>query len=249
MTGQAREWSDADTGMRFGLGPPRDELTQLAATLDDLLDRVAGSLRHEQQFSAELSHELRTPLTSVITEAQLALRHPLTDDQYRDGYERVLDSARQMQRTLDTLLTAARVEVGRARGVGDAAAAAQAAAKGSGGRVAVVEPAAPIGLGVDTDVAERVLAPLVENAVRHADQSVTITIGRRNGSALFTVADDGPGVAEGDRAKIFDPGFGRDGGAGLGLPLARRLARAAGGEIQLEQAANGARFTVRLPVA
>src|SRR5947209_10125173 len=58
MTKQAATWSEVDTGRRFALGPAHDELTQLAATLDALLDRVATSLRHEQQFSAELSHEL-----------------------------------------------------------------------------------------------------------------------------------------------------------------------------------------------
>ena len=130
MTAQAEEWSEADTGARFGLGPPRDELTQLAATLDRLLDRVAASLRHEQRFSAELSHELRSPLTSVIAEAQLALRHERSVGQHREGYERLLESAQQMRRTIDTLVTAARVETQGRRGAGDAAAAAHAAARG-----------------------------------------------------------------------------------------------------------------------
>ena len=60
MTEQADAWSVTDSGRRFGLGPPQDEFTRLAATLDALLDRVASSLRHEQRFSAEISHELRT---------------------------------------------------------------------------------------------------------------------------------------------------------------------------------------------
>src|SRR5207302_1638776 len=66
MSAQADAWSEADTGQRFELGPPRDEVTHLAATLDRLLDRVATSLRHEQRFSAELSHELRSPLASIV---------------------------------------------------------------------------------------------------------------------------------------------------------------------------------------
>ena len=74
MTRQAADWSEHDLDRRFALGPPHDELTELAATLDGLLDRLAASLRHERRFSAELSHELRTPLARVIAEAELALR-------------------------------------------------------------------------------------------------------------------------------------------------------------------------------
>ena len=70
----ARDWSEHDLDRRFELGPPRDELTALSATLDGLLGRIAASLRHEQRFSAEMAHELRTPLSGVRGEAELALR-------------------------------------------------------------------------------------------------------------------------------------------------------------------------------
>jgi signal transduction histidine kinase len=259
MTTQAAEWSDTDAELRFDMGPPKDELTQLAATLDGLLDRVATSLRHEQRFSAELSHELRTPLASVIAETQLGLRHAGSIGQYRSGYEKVLASAQQMTRTLDTLVAAARAEV-QARGTGDAAAAAHAAAQGSASLAAerdvaitVVDPDAPVHLGVEADVAERVLSPLVENGARHGESSVTITIERGERSVRFFVEDDGRGVSEDARDRIFEPGWRGESangdGAGLGLPLARRLARAVGGDVTLEASAAGARFSARLPVA
>jgi signal transduction histidine kinase len=263
MTSQAAEWSEADAPGRFGLGPPHDELTQLAATLDRLLDRVATSLRHEQRFTAELSHELRTPLTSVIAEAQLALRHPKTAEEYRAGFEQILGSARQMSRTLDTLVSVARVELQQPHGTGDAAAAARAAADGCvalaerrGVEIDVLDPSIPIRVGVDSDVVERVLVPLVENGCRYGHSSVQISIDRRDGVVSFLVADDGPGVPAGEHERIFEPGWrgsGHDanaGGAGLGLSLARRLARAAGGDVESEPGGDhGARFTVRLPGA
>ncbi|MDQ6817158.1 MAG: HAMP domain-containing histidine kinase, partial [Actinomycetota bacterium] len=235
MTTQAAAWNQVDSGQRFHQGPPRDELTQLAATLDGLLDRVASSLRHEQRFSAELSHELRSPLASVIAEAQLALRHGRTIDEHRAGYERVLAAAQQMRRTLETLLTAARIEHEHAHAVGDAAAAARAAATGcaelaarSGVTIMVEDPHEQIRVGVETNVAERVLGPLIENACRYGASSVRIGIERRTGAVMFTVQDDGPGVSEQNRERVFEPGW-RDGsdrrpnghGAGLGLPLAR----------------------------
>src|SRR5206468_229964 len=82
MTAQASDWSDHDLERRFSLGQPHDELTQLAFTLDRLLDRLAATLRHEQRLSAELSHELRTPLANIAAQAQFALRHT---DQDEDG--------------------------------------------------------------------------------------------------------------------------------------------------------------------
>ena len=261
MTAQAAAWSEIDSGQRFGLGPPRDELTALAATLDGLLDRVASSLRHEQRFSAELSHELRSPLASVIAEAQLALRHSEPGGQYGAGYERILSAAQQMRRTLETLLAVARMERSSTTGSGDATAAARAAAQGyealaaeRGIEISVEEPASRIRVGVETDVAERVLAPLIENACRYGWSAVTIGLEQRGGAVVFTVHDDGPGVPEQDGEHIFEPGWrqgsgGGDGqGAGLGLPLSRRLARAAGGDVYAEPRNTGGRFAVRLPV-
>jgi signal transduction histidine kinase len=260
MSAQAGAWSEQATGRRFGLGPPRDEITQLAATLDHLLDRVATSLRHEQRFSAELSHELRSPLASIVAEAQLAMRHAHSIEEHRSGYEKVLQSAQQMRRTLETLVSAARVEGRRPRGSGEARAAIDAAVGASealaaerGVDVTVVDPEEPLRLGVDTDVAERVLSPLIENACCHGKRAVQVAAERRNGSVHFSVSDDGPGVGAGDRERIFEPGYSgsgaehHGGAAGLGLPLARRLARAAGGDIELAEDGPGARFVARLP--
>src|SRR5437763_1333463 len=89
MTRQAAEWSEHDLDHRFALGPPHDELTELSATLDGLLDRLAASLRHERRFSAELSHELRTPLTRVLAESELALRREREPHEYRQALEAI----------------------------------------------------------------------------------------------------------------------------------------------------------------
>ena len=197
----------------------------------------------------------------MIAEAQLALRHERSVDEYRQGYERLLDSAQQMRRTIDTLVTAARVETQGPRGAGDAAGAARAAARGyealaalHGIAVNVIDPTAPIRVGVDSDIAERVLAPLIENACRHGRRTVTVSIERRDGAVVFEVADDGQGVLEADRERIFEPGRQENGhprsdGAGLGLPLARRLARAAGGDVCSKSGGPGGRFVARLPAA
>ena len=88
MTRQAAAWSERDLDHRFGLGEAHDEITELAASLDALLDRLAASLRREQRFSAELSHELRTPLARVIAETELALRREREPEEYRRARSR-----------------------------------------------------------------------------------------------------------------------------------------------------------------
>jgi signal transduction histidine kinase len=260
MTRQAAAWSEADLGERFALGPPHDELTQLAATLDRLLDRLDAVLRREQRLTAELSHELRTPLASIAAEAQLALRRERSGEQYRSGFEAVLAATTRMQRTLDALLAAARAELGTQEASSDARECAVAAA-GDCARLAeergieleLPPPSAPLRVAADPDLVERALAPLVENACRYGRRTVRLTLARNGRQVSLTVDDDGPGVAREERERIFEPGSRGaagegDSGAGLGLALSRRLARAAGGDVRAEAGEGGGRFVATFPV-
>jgi signal transduction histidine kinase len=159
-------------------------------------------------------------------------------------------SAEQLARTVDALVASARYEAGAPRGTADAfAVAAEAAAEYEG--VTVVPPTRTIRLGVDDELAERILQPILENACRYGRGSVQVTIGRENGAAVYVVQDDGPGVAEGERERIFEPGVrgsSEGDGAGLGLALARRLARSVRGDVEAAPG-EGGRFLVRLPTA
>lgn len=263
MTSQAAEWSDRDLDRRFSLGPPRDELTHLAHTLDGLLDRLATSLRHEQRLSAELSHELRTPLANIAAEAQFAVRHTRQTAEGRAALEHIRQSTTLMGRTLDTLIAAARAELNPHRATSDATACARAAAAacaplGTGAGVEILIESARGGLrvAVEQDLVERILAPLIENACRHAAHEVVISISQDAAAVLFTIQDDGPGVPFEERESIFQPGH-RAGpsegtavasqGAGLGLALSRRLARSAGGDVEVRRSRDGGCFVVWLP--
>ncbi len=261
MTRQAADWSEHDLDRRFALGPPHDELTQLAATLDRLLDRLAASLRHEQRLSAELSHELRTPLASITADAQYALRHGELSAEGRDILEGILASSARMARTLDTLMAAARAELDPRSATSEAAAGARAAIApfdGAGGPVISLRAGSPgLRVAVEQDLVERMLAPLIENAVRHAADRVEVAVARDGTDVDFTVCDDGAGLADAELEVIFEPGHRGSGaatatvsrGAGLGLALARRLARSAGGDVRAEPSGHGACFRVRLPSA
>ncbi len=235
---------------------------QLAATLDGLLDRLSASLRREQRFSAELSHNLRTPPAKICAEAELALRRERAPGAYKEALQTVLSNAQTMTRTIDTLVAAQRQESGLARGSADSQAvldevvAAHAElVRAQGLDLAVRAPESPVLVGVDADVALRILQPVVENACQCAAACVTLGVERRGSEVVFTVDDDGPGIRSDERERIFEPGVrgsARNGnrafpGAGLGLALSRRLARAASGDVVASADGPGGHFVVRLP--
>ena len=251
MTARAADWSEHDLHRRFALGPPRDELTALAATLDGLLGRIDAALRHEQRFSAEIAHELRTPLSGVRGEAELALHRGGENAELRAALESVLAGTDRMAAVIDTLLASARNDA--ARGSSDAVAAAHTverlvrpAADAHHRRVAIRAAVAPLTVGAGEDVVTGALHPLLENALRHAEREVEISLARRSGDVVIAVVDVGAGIPDGDAERIFEPGISGAGGAGLGLPLARRLARAAGGDV-VAVPQRGGRLELRLP--
>jgi len=257
MTRLASEWSERHPDRRFAQGAPRDEVTELAGTLDQMLDRIAGSLRREQRLSAELAHELRTPLARVSAECELALRRDDIDDDTREAFQGVARSAADMRGTIDVLIAAARHDAGL-RGVSDAAdvvhAIAARAAPVGGDRIHVrADAAAPLRIAVDADLATRILDPVVDNAIRHASNKVVLGARADGGAIEIVVEDDGPGIAATDRDRIFEPGGrgagARSAGAGLGLALARRLAGEVAGTIDALPSPSGGRFLVRLPRA
>jgi len=263
MTTQAETWSERDLDQRFGLGQPYDELTELAATLDGLLDRLAASIRHEQRFSAELSHELRTPIARVLAESELALLRDRPPAEYRAALQIVHRNAQQLAKIVDALVAAARLEAGAPRGTADAYAVAADVSEACANlvddehvEIDIDGPDRPVRLGVDADLAERILQPVLENACRYGAGHVRVSIERQDSTVRYLVADDGPGVAGDERERIFEPGVrGRVGesggpnGAGLGLSLARRLARSTTGDVEVLDGTEGGTFLVRLPAA
>jgi signal transduction histidine kinase len=246
MTESAKDWGAHDLDRRFELGPARDELTGLAATLDGLLARIAASRRHEQRFASEVAHELRTPLAALQLRAELALsgQDDDVDDERDEALRAIVADARRLGDAIDALLAVARHEIDPAGGSVDLVALAR--------ELEDVEVSAPADLPSaegDPDIVRRALMPLVDNAHRHARTSVTIDLEADQRHVRLTVRDDGPGVDPDLGARVFDPGVRGDHdhpGAGLGLPLARRLARSCGGDVRLGPGPGGS-FVLELP--
>ena len=248
MTRRAADWSEHDLHRRFHLGPPRDELTALAATFDALLRRIEAVLRHEQRLTAEIAHELRTPLTTIRGELELALarREPSTET-----LTLVHEEAQRMERVIQTLLTTARAEAAQPLGscallppIRDAIGAVSGAAASRGIEIALDAEREDLTADADPGVVSQSVYPLLENAVRHARTRIIVRAAAQDDEVTIVVSDDGPGV---DGSDVFGPGISTTGGAGLGLPLARRLARSCGGEASLLDSSGGAVFEIRLP--
>jgi signal transduction histidine kinase len=265
MTIAATDWSAHDLDRRFDAGPPSDELTELAATFDRMLDRMAALVRHERNFSAEISHELRTPLAAIAAEAELALRRIREPGDYRKALERISRRARDLTGILETLLTVARAETppAEARRCELTAAARTAAADGAetaaacGVEIRVHDPGHPVLVEADAEAVGRLIAPILENACAYAEAEVTLSAATGPGPSRLTVSDDGPGFRGDDAGALLEPGRRGDaprngavgGGTGLGLSLARRLATAMGGQVGVAAGSGRGEVVITLPPA
>jgi signal transduction histidine kinase len=245
MTEQAADWSEHDLDRRFALGAPRDEITGLAATLDRMLGRIAASRRHEQRFASEVAHELRTPIAGLRGRAELAVTAtgPAADAERKEALETVIEQVDRVQDAVDTLLSVARREHDGAAGSVDVA--ALVAEWEDVDRVVPEDLPAAEG---EEEVIRRALTPLVENARRHARERVTIEVSAQQDNVVIAVCDDGEGVTPAMADGVFEPGVRSDDseGAGLGLALARRLARSCGGDAVADAGAPGGRFLLIL---
>jgi signal transduction histidine kinase len=250
MADRAADWSEHDLTHRFGLGPPTNELAALGETLDHLLDRVASAIRSEQRLTSELAHELRTPLTAIQGSADLALLRGVHDEALREDLRQISASARDMAGVITTLLDAARdsTATGRTCRVEDVVPGLVALVAD---RVEVVDRTggSSARIAAPADLVVRAVAPVVDNAARHARHRVVLEAVDHPDRVELVVSDDGEGVDASVREHLFEPGVSsRSRGAGLGLGISRRLARSFGGEVGLDPPVGaGTTFRVRLP--
>ena len=244
ITATARAISATSLHERLALTGPDDEFKELADTLDGLFARLEASFTAQRNFVASAAHELRTPLTLDKTLLQVVLRNPRsTTDQWRATGAELLESGLQQERILEALLTLATSEAG----IGQhepadlakvATACLESAAAEAGHRRLDVEtslgPAPMLG---DPHLITRLVANLVDNAVRHNVPGGTVEVGtaRRDGQAVLTVTNSGPVIPPGEISRLMQP-FQRlatarssdYGGHGLGLPIVRAIAAAHG---------------------
>jgi two-component system, OmpR family, sensor kinase len=265
MAARAEEWSEHDLGRRFELGTPTNEITALGATLDHLLERVSMAIRSEQRLTAELAHELRTPLTSIQGATDLALLRGDLSSAVQEDLEQVATATRAMSNTISALLDLAREHAARGEGRGaertldaettEVSAAMEMARSQVSGAITVdlgpsdLERGRSVRLAAPQELAARAMIPILDNAVRHSRSQVVMSCDVSDAHVDVLIDDDGPGVPLDRRERLFQSGLsGRNGGTGLGLGIARRMARSLGGDVIVgDQPAGGGRFIVRFP--
>jgi two-component system heavy metal sensor histidine kinase CusS len=259
----ARQVADGDLSARVSESTSDQEMVQLARDVNYMIEQLSTLLSSQKEFIAHAAHELRSPLTVVYGELSHALRRSRDGDAYRTAIEDSLDSVRRLKALAEDLLTLARVgasveeqsEPIRARGILEDSArtiAGEAAARDV--RVRIDGDCRSIS-GRRHDL-ERLFRNLLENAVRHSPKGgvVEARLAEHDGAVVVTVTDGGPGVVEADRERIFEPFYRgpRENaedlpGAGLGLAIARKIARSLGGDVTLDSTRqSGAQFVVRL---
>jgi signal transduction histidine kinase len=174
----------------------------------------------------------------------------------RAALEQVLAGTDRMAAVIQTLLASERATVARGTdscdpgdAIGDVITAMRPAASAHGIEIAVHRVDSSASVLADRNHIAQAVAPLLDNAIRHAARRVEVRVEPDPQGVVIALEDDGPGIGDADPESLFAAGRSTTGGAGLGLPLARRLARSLGGEVTTAPRAAGARFELRLPGA
>jgi signal transduction histidine kinase len=253
------------TAQRLPVPGSGDEVHRLAVTLNDMVDRLDSARRRQRAFVADAAHELRSPLASLRTQLEVAHRRVTGGGEpvSAAALEDLVAEMERLSRLVDDLLLSARLDdtgAGRLRAdrVELSALVDEVAGRYASARVPVgVTPGAgrPLWVAGDPDRLRRVVANLLDNAVRHAGSRVEVSVSADGPDVVAVVSDDGAGVPAADRERVFerftrlDDARGRDeGGAGLGLAIVRDVVLGHGGTVTLGSAVpSGLRVEVRLP--
>ncbi len=266
IAGLARSISEHDLHRRVDVKVPPDELGELVDTFNTMLARLEAGFISMGRFTADASHELRAPLALMRVQLEGALSRSRSRDDYKQVLESQLVEVEHMSRLADQLLILARADAGAlqpakepvdvADFLHETAARWEEVAAERGNRLDVSAPNSGR-MNADPALLRRVLDNLIENALRHTAEGTAVALRGYTayGGWNVEVADQGPGVAPEDRARLFTR-FARtdsarspeNGGAGLGLALSAAIARAHGGTLELvASAASGASFRLHIP--
>ncbi|SDH00080.1 HAMP domain-containing sensor histidine kinase [Nonomuraea jiangxiensis] len=263
ITRTTEEIQATDLTRRIRLGGSRDELKDLADTIDTMLDRLEQAFSAQRQLIDDASHELRSPLTIIRANVDAVLASPDASEAERIRAVAVVDRATtRMTRLVEDLLASARrqgtafadADLDLARVAGEACEeyAAPAAAR----HVTIVRDLRPgLEMTGDADAVRRAVANLLSNAVRLSPpgRTVRVVAGRSAGWLWVAVRDDGPGLEEGDQDRVFDrfwrgEASRRDRHTGLGLAIVRQIVESHGGRVAVfSRLGEGATFVLWLP--
>lgn len=261
VTSVARQVADGNLSARVLPDTSDPEMAQLGQDVNQMIERLASLLRAQEEFITHGAHELRSPLTTLSGELALALRRSRDVEAYRAAIESALESAQRLKGLAETLLTMARID-GAAEEplemvwLHEVVERASRAVSGEAARhdVTVDVEGEPVAVSGHPQDLERLFCNLLENAIRYSPQGgrVRVRVVKDGERVTAHVSDQGPGVPDEDRERIFQPfyrgqaSYGTS-GYGLGLAIAAKVARAHRGRLSLQPSVEGAHFVVELP--
>ncbi|TMR96355.1 HAMP domain-containing histidine kinase [Nonomuraea basaltis] len=262
ITKRLAEITAGGGGMRVPVPENDDEIRGLAETANQTLERLETAMEQQQaameqqrRFAGDASHDLRSPITAMRTQVEDAMLHPEDTDWQETGRE-VLASLDRLQAIVTDLLALTKLDAGGPGRREPLDLSELVATETARSRTKHVVTTLQAGVTVTGDPLElvRLLTNLLDNAERHAETQIIVTLRRPGKEAVLEVLDDGAGIAPDQREIVFqrftrlDASRSRDaGGTGLGLPIAREIARSHGGTLTIEDSDTGARFVLRMP--
>ena len=268
MNAQTQRITAENLSSRLDLTNPRDELGQLATTINALLARLDATFTEQQRFIADASHELRTPLAVLRGETEVALEQNRGAEDYRESLALIKDEAERLTRIVENLFILARQPVDQHsimkeplrlnEVVSECVRSAQVLATQRGLRLHLDGATSEVNFTGDDEMLKRMLLNLLDNAVKYTAPGgdVGVALSTQNGSARIVVTDSGIGIPAADQPRIFDRFYRVDkarsralGGAGLGLSIAKWIVEAHGGTIAVQSIpTQGSEFIVDLPL-
>ncbi|CNF02507.1 signal transduction histidine kinase [Mycobacterium tuberculosis] len=244
------------SGRRVTVPENRDEIRRLAEAANATLDRLDSALEKQRSFTSDASHDLRSPIAAARTQIEEALLYPDEVD-WPSTARAVLQSLERLQAIVTDLLQLARLDAAAWKDVETIDLGALVTIEiARSDRTKRIVPHLQEGVTVRGDRLRlvRLFTNLLDNAERHAESQVDVTVRRSDGEAILEVQDDGAGIAKEQRDVVFQrfarlaASKARDpGGTGLGLPIAREIARMHGGTLTVEDSERGARFVLCIP--
>jgi signal transduction histidine kinase len=241
-------------GRRSAITAPKQhgtrELAVLSQSFLDLAERLVERTEYVHSFASHVSHELKSPLTSIRGSAELLLHTKMSAAERRRFLEHIVADSERLAALLERLRELARSEVPlEAKGVTVRQVADQLQL-----RVPALQMAASgdvdAALALSPEAAMIAFGHLADNAIHHGASELRITVAGEGNELRLIVADDGSGIAEGNRERIFEPFFTtrrESGGTGMGLGIARSMLQAHGGTISIAPSEQGAAFELRIP--
>jgi two-component system OmpR family sensor kinase len=271
MGEQAESIGAANLHERLDVRNANDELGRLAGTFNGLLDRLDRSFERQRRFISDASHELRTPVSILRGDAEVALSQlSRSPEEYRESLAVLYEEAQRLARIVEDMFTLTRADAGEYRLAqsdfyldelaADSVRATRALAQAKRITLAVAAPE-EMPVRADEDLLRRMILNLLDNAIKYTPPGgcVSVTCGSLPDAYELSVTDSGPGIPAEMQSRVFERFFradrarsrtGAEGGAGLGLAIARWIAEAHLGQIELVRSdATGSKFTVWIPAS